>query len=127
MKQVLFYFSGAGNFCPVRGLRQLTRDVKGVIRTLIIRSDRTHSPPRKTPNDVRIRSFSNVKCQKYRNYVGKKKNKTLVSNADREIPTLGQRIIPETQSISFPVLSIYPQVEISWSASETYVRFYLPV
>ena len=73
MKQVLFYFSGAGHFCPVRGLRQLTRDVKGVVRTLIIRSDRTHSPPLKTPNDVRIRSFSNVKCQKYRNYVGKKK------------------------------------------------------
>ena len=58
-------------------------------------------------------------------HVGKKNNQSSVSNADREIPNSGQRIMLETQQTSFPALSVYPWVGISLSASETDDRFYL--
>ena len=59
------------------------------------------------------------------NVIGKKNNQTLVSDADPEIPTSDQRIMPELEKNSFPALSVYPRVGISLSASETDVKFYL--
>ena len=60
-------FSGAGKFCLGHGVRQLTRDVRGDVRTLNFRSDVTFAPPRKTRNGRRTvgkRSLCDVKCQK---------------------------------------------------------------
>ena len=53
-------------------------------------------------------------------------NQTPVSDADREIPTLGstRTRMPETRQTSFPALSVYPRVGISLSASEADDRFY---
>ena len=53
MRQNLFYFSGAGNFCLAHGLGRLTRDVKSDVRTLNFGSDVIFAPPQKIPNDVR--------------------------------------------------------------------------
>ena len=49
------------------------------------------------------------------NVLGKKNNQISVSDADREIPTLGQWIMLEN--------SVYPQVGISLSALKTNDRF----
>ena len=67
MRQNSFYFSDAGKFCLVHGLRQLTRDIKHYIRTLNFISDATFAPPRKTPNDVRKRSLCDVNVKSERN------------------------------------------------------------
>ena len=65
IRQILFYFSGAEKFCHAHGLRQLTRDTKCDVNFFV-----------------------------YKRYVifpiiGKKNNQTPISDADREIPTLG--------------------------------------
>ena len=59
------------------------------------------------------------------NVIGKKNNQTSVSDADREIPTLGSADNVRNSVTSFPALSVYPRVGISLSESETDVRFYL--
>ena len=59
------------------------------------------------------------------NVTGKKNNQTPVSDADREIPALGSMDNAGNSITSFPALSFYPQVGISWSASVTDDRFYL--
>ena len=46
----------------------------------------------------------------YFNVIGVKKNQTSVSDADREIPTLGST---DDAGNSFPVLSVYHRVGIS--------------
>ena len=53
--------------------------------------------------------------------IGKEINQTLVSDADREISTIGSM----KRLTSFPVLIICPRVGITWSASETDGKFYL--
>ena len=50
---------------------------------------------------------------------GKKNSQTLVSDVDREIPTLGS-----TEIVSSPALSVYPRVRTFMSTSETNDRFY---
>ena len=62
MRQRDAIFSGAGKFCLAHGLRQLSRGVKSDVRILNDRND-VNSLPRKTSNDVRIRSLGDVKCQ----------------------------------------------------------------
>ena len=62
-----------------------------------------------------INNYSNVIM-----IIGKKNNQTSVSDADREIPTLGS-----TDNALFPALSVYPRVGISLSTSETDDGFYL--
>ena len=62
--RVCFIFSGAGKFCFAHGLRQLTCDVKSDDRTLNFRSDVTYVRPQKATNDIRRRSFCDIKCQK---------------------------------------------------------------
>ena len=57
--------------------------------------------------------------------IGKKKNQTLVSDADREIPILGSTDNAGNLVNLFRALTVYPQVGIVWSASETDNRFYL--
>ena len=57
----------------------------------------------------------------------KKNNQTSVSDADREIPTLGSADNAGNSVTSFPALSADPRVGISLSASETDVRFYLRI
>ena len=52
-----------------------------------------------------------------------KNNQASVSNAHREIPASGQRIMPETHT-EFQVLSVHPRDWISRSALETNDRFY---
>ena len=66
MRQILFYFSGAGKFCLAHELRQLRRDVKHIFKTLNFRSDVTFAPTPETPNDIRKRSLCDVKCQNER-------------------------------------------------------------
>ena len=56
-QSLVYFFSGAGQFCLAHGLGQLTHDVKSDVRTLNFRSDVIFAPPRKTPNDVRKRSL----------------------------------------------------------------------
>ena len=56
------------------------------------------------------------------NVIGTKNNQTSVSDADREIPTLGSA---DNVRNEFPVLSVYPWVGISRSASETINRLYI--
>ena len=51
--------------------------------------------------------------------------KTSVSEADQEIPTLGSRDNGGNSVNLVSRLSVYPQVGISLSASETDVKFYL--
>ena len=53
---------------------------------------------------------------------GKKNNQSSVSEADREIPTLGST---DNAGNSGNLVSVYPRVGISRSASETDDRFYL--
>ena len=48
---------------------------------------------------------------------------TSVSDADREIPTRAERIMPETRFTEFPALSVDPRVGISRFALETDVFF----
>ena len=43
--RVCSIFSGAGKFCLVHGLRQLTRDFKSDVRTLNFKSDVTYAQP----------------------------------------------------------------------------------
>ena len=64
MNYILFYFSGAGKFRFTHGLRQLTRDVKRDVRTLIFGSYVTFAPTCRTLNDVQKRVLRDVKCQK---------------------------------------------------------------
>ena len=45
MRQSLFYFSGAGKFCLVRGLRQFTCGVKSDAKTLNFSSDVMYALP----------------------------------------------------------------------------------
>ena len=47
MRQSVIYFIGAGKFCLAHGLRQLTLDVKTVIRILNFRSDVNYVLPQK--------------------------------------------------------------------------------
>ena len=63
MRQNLFYFSAAGNFCVAYGLGQLTRDVKSDVRTLNYRSNVIFAPPLKTPNNVRKRLLCDKKVK----------------------------------------------------------------
>ena len=56
------------------------------------------------------------------NVIGKKNNQTSVSDADREIRTLGYTY---TAVNSFLALFVYSRVEISLYASVTDERFYL--
>ena len=56
------------------------------------------------------------------NVIGKKNNQTSVSDADREIRTLGYTY---TAVNSFPALFVYSRVGISLYASVTDERFYL--
>ena len=58
--------------------------------------------------------------------MGKKHNHISVSDADREIPTLGSTDNVD-KSASVPALSVYSRVGISPSASKINVRFYLCV
>ena len=85
MRQSLFYFSGAEKYW----LRQLTRDVKSDVRLLNFRSDVIFVPPRK--KDIMRHNMSKIKGMINNNFnvIGKKNNQTSVSDADRQIPTLG--------------------------------------
>ena len=90
----MFYFQRCWKFCLAHGLRRPPRGVKSDVRTLNFRSDVTYAPPRKTPNDVGNRSLCDVKYPTIKemtffNVIGKKNNQTSISDADREIPTLG--------------------------------------
>ena len=46
------------------------------------------------------------------------------TDADQEIPTFDQLIMPETRQTSFPALCVYPRVGISRTASETNDRLH---
>ena len=116
--------SGAEKYCLAHGLGQLTRDVKSDIRTLNIRSDVIFALPRKTPNDVWKWSLC-VKCQNVFNFIGKKNNQTLVSDADQEIPTFGSTDNAGNSVNLVSGIILLLSVGISRSASETDVRFYL--
>ena len=59
------------------------------------------------------------------NVIGKKNNQTLVSDADREIPTLGLTDNAENSITTFLLLSVYPWVLIFRSAAETDVPFFI--
>ena len=91
MRRTLFYFSGAGKFCLIHGLRQLTRDTISDIsylQTLLTRRNEnlqmTFGVGRHTMLIVDI-LFKTSTFQR----IGKKNNQTSVSEADREILTLG--------------------------------------
>ena len=64
MRQSLLFFSGAGKFYLAHGMRQLTRDIKGDVKTLYFSNDVIYALLRKAQNDVRRRSFCDVKCHK---------------------------------------------------------------
>ena len=57
--------------------------------------------------------------------MGKINNQSSVSNADREIPTLGSTDNAGNEVNLVPALSVYPRFGIALSASETDDRFYL--
>ena len=59
------------------------------------------------------------------NFIGKKNNQTLVSDADQEIPTLGSTDNAGNEVNLVSGIILLPSVGISRSASETDVRFYL--
>ena len=56
---------------------------------------------------------------------GKENNQSSVSNADREIPTLGSTDNAGNSDSLFSGITVYPRVGLSRSASETDDRFYL--
>ena len=59
LRQSLLYFSGAGKFCPVHGMRQLTRDTKSDVSCL-----QTYKVAERTPpNIVRYWPLYNVNCK----------------------------------------------------------------
>ena len=84
-------FSGAGKFCLAHGLRQLKRDPKSdlsCLRTLLTRqNENLHMTFGVGPHTSLIVNmlFETLIFQRK----GKKNNQSSVSNADREIPTLG--------------------------------------
>ena len=53
MRQSLFYFSGAEKICLTHRPRQLTRDIKSLVRTYNFICDVTFAPSRKTPKNER--------------------------------------------------------------------------
>ena len=61
------------------------------------------------------------------NAIGKQNNQTSISDADREIPTLGSTDNAGNSVNSFPALSVYPRVGFSLSEAETDDRFYFSV
>ena len=86
-------FSGAGKFCLAHVLGTLTRDVKSDVRNFNFRSDVTFAPLRKTPNDFQnVRNGRNAEGYIILfNAIGKKNNQTSVSDAGRQIATLGSK------------------------------------
>ena len=65
MRQSLFHFKFI--LC-CQWTEMLTQDVKSDIRTLNFRSDVTHMPPLKTPNEVQRKSLFDVNVKNKRNY-----------------------------------------------------------
>ena len=60
------------------------------------------------------------------NVIGKKNNQTSVSDADREIPTLGSTDNARNSVNLVSGINRYPRFGISLSESKTDDRFYLP-
>ena len=97
--RVCSIFSSAGKFCLTHWLRQLTQDTKSDIsylqRVLTPRNEdlqMTFGVGSHTMLIVNILFKTSIFQE-----IGKKNNQSAVSNADREIPTLGQRTMSVTR------------------------------